>query len=605
MTKNGIQTEDTLQSLFNSVKAQIAAAQGVTLPAVEDILDAAGGDLAALCLYLNVDGLAASAQQGAFQNFVHGILHSLKPEDVLAFIDGLHELPFQVYTGTTPAEVRRGGLSPIVLRILVDKVSGRDPSAVLQGIRARLEKPYQDANVSLRHSGFFLVCFGYPDEVSLKNAQRRWHETLRRIGYRDLFMLLPAENRGLIDWILAEGQAGHMDLDPKLLLVYFWTAFAYAPSRLESIRARASECANAFVKNDAATGRSLHATMASLRWISSAQINRISSPFPMKIPLRKGQNLRIALCVSGQMRGYDRAFPSWKEALRLDQVNYDLYLHTWNSTGRKGLTPHHASRNFSPPFDAAFAEAWRKGCRNFPRRYPSLFALFEATQTIDESHIRALMSPKVLVAEPDDIFPDDVPNTYRMHYKIEKAYELCVGSGIEYDLVVRLRPDKKFFPSAEFDWETIYEKVVEEKTIFSDIEVKVGRPHGLVTGDQMLISDPEAAAGLFRIWSIPAALSQRVAGGRSMEFFELGHELRQHVTFALLAAFAGRRIERLPYPIFGDGGDPDSLMDPGILSPAKVREALEKDSVNRNNIEDNRLLEFARQAEARWIDHAS
>lgn len=331
----------------------------------------------------------------------------------------------------------------------------------------------------------------------------------------------------------------------------------------------------------------------SLSWISDARVNRLAVPSPSLIS-RRGDRLRIALCVSGQMRGFKAAFPTWSDSLALGQVDHDIFVHTWDRVGRKKLTPHHASRNFPENFAQVFSAEWRRFGDGFVGRYPELFSLFERQEKLVQSDVNDLMSPAGLVVDTDDIFPDSTPNVYRMHYKMERSYDLATLSGGQYDLFVRLRPDKMFLKDDSFDWGRVYSDVIRERVIFSDIAPFIGVPHGLVMGDQFLIVDQVAAPAMFRLWSLHASLTQSALGGQ-VSFQEFGGILRQHYSLALMCHFAGRRVERFPYRIFAPG---DGLTDPERIPMDRVLTALLVDVAERGDDGDRRLLLAAQEAVA-------
>ena len=76
------------------------------------------------------------------------------------------------------------------------------------------------------------------------------------------------------------------------------------------------------------------------------------------------RKIRIAVCVSGQLRGYAKAFPTWKDTL-LQHVDYDLFVHSWARVGRSGIGP---SRHVFP-FEG---EQFSKIIENFACRSGSM-----------------------------------------------------------------------------------------------------------------------------------------------------------------------------------------------------------------------------------------
>ncbi|MFA9370033.1 hypothetical protein V3G68_25695, partial [Escherichia coli] len=59
----------------------------------------------------------------------------------------------------------------------------------------------------------------------------------------------------------------------------------------------------------------------------------------LPLPSLRGQRkLRVAICVSGQLRGYTNALRSWRSNL-LRGVDYDLFVDSWERIGRSGAEP--------------------------------------------------------------------------------------------------------------------------------------------------------------------------------------------------------------------------------------------------------------------------
>ena len=86
--------------------------------------------------------------------------------------------------------------------------------------------------------------------------------------------------------------------------------------------------------------------------LRAAAINALRMAAPRLAPHRR--KARVALCVSGQLRGHEQAFESWKRAL-LPSAEFDIYVHTWKDVGRSSPKP---GRKTLPFEGTAFCREW-------------------------------------------------------------------------------------------------------------------------------------------------------------------------------------------------------------------------------------------------------
>lgn len=192
---------------------------------------------------------------------------------------------------------------------------------------------------------------------------------------------------------------------------------------------------------------------------------------------KKNSSLKIAICLSGQMREYSEAYKTW-EHLNLDAHEVDLYIHTWSNSGIRMPSPisgNGAERAFSyKPFIKSFVKAGNLfGAQAIYDRYPSLF--FEVARnchkiTSDELLKLYGSNAKIIIEDEEDIiFENDNNNQKKMFYKITSAQRMALESGKEYDLIIRLRPDLTFSkPVEKFDWNAMYEESIRKNVIFTD-----------------------------------------------------------------------------------------------------------------------------------------
>lgn len=577
---------DSWGKICNDIRDSLARKQTVgslpNLMAQDPKISVSG----ALCL-ANIPSLSIRLPRGVFVGTFINYLKSLSGEDMLQFLSGLSDDAFRDFTQTGAATSIGERIPFVVDQLVLFRDADTDRAgSLIRAIRDEFLKRGINPQESIAAAAFFLASDSSRDEAERTRLLSLLSYWFGRMNPDHLWRIFAPQNRIFVRWALDSGRAGQFDTDPERLLNYFWVCVAFARDRLADLRPLMARAAAAMPGQR--TPR-LSRVANSLAWIGDSRIRRLAAARPGVQPERK-QRLRIALCVSGQMRGYREAFPTWRKALSLDDVDFDVYLHTWKLLGRKKLTPHHAYRNFPTDFAKVFSAEWTAAKQQFPTRYPALFDLFENQENIDAADVREVLQPVSMVVDDDDIFPAQVPNVFRMHYKNERCYDLAQMSGKEYDLFVRLRPDKSFGDCGGIDWEQIYTSVVSEDCLYTDTGPTTRMPHGLVMGDQFLIAGALAAPAIFRSWSMPAALTQVSLGGQ-LQFQEMGYMLRQHYSLAVVSHFAGCHAERFPYPVFLPA---DGLLDPAPVSMARVYDVLLADASGRMDAMDTRLISAAR-----------
>ena len=180
----------------------------------------------------------------------------------------------------------------------------------------------------------------------------------------------------------------------------------------------------------------------------------------------------IALCISGQMRTYEKCFPSIKKYL-LEPYQPDIFIHTWTDRGSANQP-----KRFLPSSllnTAKTNKNLNRFLNNFISNY-STTSINDNGSLIDLDHIQSLYNPKDLVLEtfPENghwrLFGNSVPDrliqrieelnigldsnflAWRgvlgglpMFYKIYACNDIIkkwqIKNNVTYDLVIRLRPD--------------------------------------------------------------------------------------------------------------------------------------------------------------------
>lgn len=303
--------------------------------------------------------------------------------------------------------------------------------------------------------------------------------------------------------------------------------------------------------------------------------NEVRSRVASRLP-RARRRPRLALCVSGQLRGYERAFATWQRSF-LHGIDYDIYVHTWRGTGHSGAEPHRASL----PFEGeAFQKAYREHClgtshEQVKARYPTLFWELSQTGTADAGALRDLYGTEHVVVE-DDAGPEfeGWSNQQKMHYKIHACSELAYGSGKSYDLVMRLRPDLPIKLQA-FGWRDAVYRCRAMPLLMA--ETAFGLHYAQPTiGDQLALGAPET----MRVYASTYELHDRLA---PHGLFKYPEQLAGHLSLAYTCWLHGIRVERLPVKM-------EPLADAEPLSLATVQRVIHQDADGRNDADDQKLL---------------
>lgn len=289
------------------------------------------------------------------------------------------------------------------------------------------------------------------------------------------------------------------------------------------------------------------------------------------------RNLRIAVNISGQLRGYQAAFRSWQQTF-LAGVDYDLFIHSWQRIGRSGAEPF---RTVLPFEGQSFIAKYREvsaaiGFDAVRARYPSLFRELNSTGAVTEAQIANFyQSPNVLLE--DDTQPpfSDLTNQEKMHRKIFASYSMLEKSGKNYDLIVRIRPDKLIRFEA-FDWSDLHAVCRDNRTIFSDIGFGTHFGHPMI-GDQFAVGSPEA----MRVYSSAWNLFPRFA---SKGLFECPSTFQGHVSLAYVCWLHGIDVKKMPMG-FGP------LADPERLSSSSILHCLQQDAEGRMDQRDRLLID--------------
>lgn len=293
------------------------------------------------------------------------------------------------------------------------------------------------------------------------------------------------------------------------------------------------------------------------------------------------RRLRVAVCVSGQLRGYQEAFRSWQQTLLRD-VDAHFFVHTWQNVGRATPSPF---RTELPWLGPRFSKAYRESCtqigfEEMQSRYSALFALCESTATVSEEELRSFYGTHAVVVE-DDQHPSfaSYSNPDKMHYKIRACHELMEELGEPYDLCMRIRPDKEV-SFIGFRWRDLAKRCTQEALLFADnpLEIHFGHP---TIGDQFAVGRPAVMAQYADCFRFSPRVSEHGLLGWPQQ-------MAGHVNLAFTCWALRIGVERVAMKS-------TRLLEAAPVLMDEVLEAVRCDAVGRMDAIDRILLEAIRE----------
>lgn len=299
-----------------------------------------------------------------------------------------------------------------------------------------------------------------------------------------------------------------------------------------------------------------------------------------KLPLpslRGRRKPRIAVCVSGQLRGYANALRSWRNTF-LREVEYDLFIDSWERIGRSGAEPF---RSVLPFAGERFVQCYReagvqRGFEEVKRRYPTLFQVLAETGCVTQAELQELYATPHVHLDDESMKPfATYSNQDKMHSKISSCFEMAMTAGREYDLMVRLRPDKPIRDLC-FSWRELLDACRSKPVLFADraFGLHYGGP---MIGDQFAIGTPAVMEVYSRTWTTHPWIATR-------GLLKFPKAFDGHVSLAQVCWLHGVDVRRAPF-LFGP------LQDAERLSSAAILECLTTDASGRMDRLDVEMIE--------------
>lgn len=297
----------------------------------------------------------------------------------------------------------------------------------------------------------------------------------------------------------------------------------------------------------------------------SARIDPLPAP-----GVHSERRLRIAVCVSGQLRGYRQAVPTWS-ALALGQHDVSYYVHVWKGIGRNW----ERLWGFARPNPALFGMLQGPNGLPFLReRFPLLAAAAEAraidSESADTVTLREIFRTDHVQIENDDrdMFRNKV-NLWKMPYMVEQAHKLARSEGREFDLMIRMRPDRTFEPGPVPDWHAVHAYSRARRVVFTDM------PY-MFTERQTWMGD-QYAAGTQDVMDVYSHLHSDMETYTRTGSFppDVPEHIRPHTNLFFTCFYRGVLGRPMPGVSFGP------LLDRAMLTVADVYRSVRDDVSGR------------------------
>jgi len=197
------------------------------------------------------------------------------------------------------------------------------------------------------------------------------------------------------------------------------------------------------------------------------------------------ERLRIAVEVSGQLRGYTQAGATWSH-LGLAGHDVTTFVSTWQDTGRNPqrlwdpLWPYQKLWHLiGGPTGQSFLQT------RFPRLNDAVTRALHGVGEVDAATLRSFYGTDHVILEDDRYGQfQDKRAVWKMHYKMEQVHRLARETGQTFDLFIRMRPDYAVGARTAVDWQRLTWLSAREHGLALDIPFQfIGKGGVLKLGD--------------------------------------------------------------------------------------------------------------------------
>lgn len=276
-----------------------------------------------------------------------------------------------------------------------------------------------------------------------------------------------------------------------------------------------------------------------------------------------GQRLRVAVCISGQLRGYKDAFKTWSKVLKFEDHDTSFFVHTWRRIGRK--LPNN-SLFYPRLFKGEFLKAYQKLDMPFEhvrRYYKNFYSLLIGDNEIEFKELETLYNTKNICID-DETEPQfkNFNNTQKMHYKIYSCYEFLHQPMQNFDLVIRIRPDFDMSAKSDIDLRKIYEDSFDNNIIYTISKYAVWWTEEMVFDDNLAIGAPHVMNIYARTYIDHYKL-------KNMNLYKHRENLSPHLSLSYQLYAHGIGMKTIPIPF--------RVLEPSQLDIRDIYNALKKD----------------------------
>lgn len=303
---------------------------------------------------------------------------------------------------------------------------------------------------------------------------------------------------------------------------------------------------------------------------------------PKNSQQKKGEGrLKIAICVSGQLRGWKHAFRSWQQ---IGIVGHDVtyVVHTWKDTGGGPPFPPKDERVLPADFQNEFRKIWnRLGQEEMLSRYSNFFSLWpQKGAEIEVDDLKCVYGTEHVYIDDDLSEPFlNFSNSEKMYYKIWECQRAADKLGVDFDLIVRIRPDLEFISYKDIDWSRIYSDCTRRGVLFCESHANYFFPNiGFCMPDQFAIASP----GVMRGYANAYSMTKRHPEWDGLGLTNFPQDFIAHRNAAYATLYNGAVVEAIGLPCrFSPAFKPSNEM---------MKEAILRDAIGRNDSLDELLL---------------
>jgi acetyltransferase-like isoleucine patch superfamily enzyme len=201
---------------------------------------------------------------------------------------------------------------------------------------------------------------------------------------------------------------------------------------------------------------------------------------------RINKKLKIAVCISGQLRGYKKALATWNK-FGFNDHDVDTYVCVWKDIGRKKLHAGHLDRLVTPNVAQVFKDyVSNYGLPKFELIFPSFVEYINRVNPVIPSDIEKFYGSKNVNVVDDEKYTH-FSNMEKMNMMINKCWDMIPSPKI-YDVVIRIRPDK-ILNAFNFNFNDF------NLNNFSNVIIADSGPHihtdNIYMGDQFAMGNPQ------------------------------------------------------------------------------------------------------------------